>query len=66
MRKPSSAEALTEEERVRQYAEIVFAVAARLEGVGSNAVPLTAPNTGGTVSAGSEVEPQAPHNSIPQ
>jgi hypothetical protein len=66
MRKQSSTEALGKEERVRQYAEIVFAVAQRLEGAGSNAVPLTAPETGGTVSAGSEVEPQAPHNSIPQ
>lgn len=66
MRKQSSAEALPKEERVRQYAELVFAIAARLEGADSNAVPLTAPKTGGTVSAGSEVEPQAPHNLIPQ
>lgn len=66
MRKQSSTEALGKEERVRQYAEIVFAIAARLEGAGSNAAPLTAPKTGGTVSAGSEVEPQAPHNLIPQ
>ncbi|MEA2238189.1 MAG: hypothetical protein QOC81_2913 [Thermoanaerobaculia bacterium] len=66
MRKQSSLEALPKEECVRQYAEIVFAIAARLEGAGSKAVPLTALKTGGTVSAGSEVEPQAPHNLIPQ
>jgi hypothetical protein len=66
MRKQSSTEALGKEERVRQYAEIVFAIAARLEGAGIKTVPLTAPKTGGTVSAGSEVEPQAPHNLIPQ
>ena len=58
MRKQSSTDALGKEERVRQYAEIVFAVATRLEGAGSNAAPLTAPKTGGTVSAGSEVEPR--------
>jgi hypothetical protein len=58
MRKQSSTEALGKEERVRQYAEIVFASAARLEGTGINAVPLTAPKTGGTVSAGLEVEPR--------
>jgi len=66
MRKQPSTEALGKEERVRQYAEIVFAIAARLEGAGSYAVPLTAPKTGGTVSAGPEVEPQAHHNLIPQ
>jgi hypothetical protein len=66
MPKLSPTEALSKEERIRQYAEIVFAIAARLDGAGINAAPLTAPKTGGTVSAGSEVEPQAPHNSIPQ
>jgi hypothetical protein len=66
MRKQSSTEALGKEERVRQFAEIVFAIAARLEGAGINAAPLTALKTGGTVSAGSEVEPRAPHNSIRQ
>src|SRR5258706_6163355 len=58
MRKQSSTEALGKEERTRQYAEIVFAIAARLEGAGSNAVPLTAPETRATVSAGLEVEPR--------
>jgi hypothetical protein len=58
MRKQSSTEALSKEERVRQYAGIVFAIAARLEGAGTNAAPLTAPETEGTVSAGSEVEPR--------
>src|SRR4051794_18538994 len=66
MRKPSSTEALGKEERLRQYAEIVFAIAARMNGADIKAAPLTAPKTGGTVSAGSEVEPHAPHNSIPQ
>lgn len=58
MRKPSETETLSKEERVRQYAELVFAIAARLEGRAIQAAPLTAPETGGTVSAGSEVEPR--------
>ena len=66
MPKLSPTEALSKEERVRQYAEILFVIAARLDGAGINAVPLTAPKTGGTVCAGPEVEPQAHHNLIPQ
>jgi len=58
MRKQSPSEALSKEERVRQYAEFVFAITTRLNAAGSKAAPLTAPKTGGTVSAGSEVEPR--------
>jgi hypothetical protein len=57
MRTQSSTEALSKEERLRQYAEIVFAIAARLEGAVNNAIPLTAPKTGGTVSVGSRSSP---------
>jgi hypothetical protein len=58
MHKQPSTEALNKEERVRQYAEIIFAIAARLEGTAMQAAALTAPKTGGTVYAGPEVEPR--------
>jgi len=62
MKKKTAAEhsaALLPEERLRQYAEIVRAVASRrdLNAAGDVAF-LTAPEARVTVSAGSEVEPQ--------
>jgi hypothetical protein len=66
MKKQSSNAALTKEERIRQYAEIVVAIAERLAGSGKDAAPLTAPETRATVSAGSEVEPQHLTTQYPQ
>jgi hypothetical protein len=45
---------MMEEERIRQYAELAAAIAARLFSDPS----LTAPESQATVSAGPEVEPQ--------
>src|SRR5438105_1795608 len=49
------------EERLRRYVQIAVAITQRE----IRSAVLTEPHDGATVSSGSEVEPQAPHNSIP-
>lgn len=51
-------EAAAAYENFRQYVALAVQIARCV-------APLTAPQSRATVSAGSEVEPQVPHNSIP-